>query len=129
MHRWHNSAPTRWRERRDSHRAWQRGNNENTYGLLQQYLPKGTDVSGFNQIKFGTIAWQINTRPRKSLDWKYPTELLMPKSTFFVIINSLHFGLETIKLSYHTIGSQCNYYSSGVDVRHFESGGVGVGRI
>jgi transposase, IS30 family len=61
---------------------WERGIMENTNGLLRQYLPKGTDLSGFSQQQLDDIAWTLNTRIRKSLGWKAPAELFLPEGAF-----------------------------------------------
>ena len=63
--------------------SWERGLNENTHGLLRQYFPKGSDLSGFSQADLNAVAWQLNTLPRKSLGFKYPAELFMPESFGF----------------------------------------------
>lgn len=58
----------------DPHSPWQRGSNENTNGLLRQYMPKGTNLAAFSAKDLVRIQRSLNRRPRKTLGYMTPSE-------------------------------------------------------
>ncbi len=60
----------------DAHSPWQRGSNENTNGLLRDYFPKGIDLAHISPEELQRVADELNDRPRKTLGWARPTDLI-----------------------------------------------------
>jgi IS30 family transposase len=60
----------------DPRSPWQRGSNENTNGLLRQYLPPATNLTDHNQAQLDAIALRLNTRPRMTLGYQTPAAKL-----------------------------------------------------
>ena len=67
----------------DPHAPWPRGSNENTNGLLRQFMPKGTDLSDASQTWLNDIANLMNNRPRKTLGWRTPAEAMADEIATF----------------------------------------------
>jgi IS30 family transposase len=71
---------------------WQRPTNENTNGLLRQYFPKEVDLSGYSQRHLTQVAEGLNNRPRKSLGFRTPAEVMVRK------IRELNAGVLHVKI-------------------------------
>jgi IS30 family transposase len=59
------------------HHSWERGTNENTNGLIRQYLPKGQSMTSLTQSRCDPIAHHLNNRPRKRHGYKTPNECFL----------------------------------------------------
>ena len=60
----------------DPKSPWQRGTNENTNGLLRQYFPRLTNLSGYSEGYLDSVARELNERPRQTLGWMTPSQRL-----------------------------------------------------
>ena len=60
----------------DPRSPWQRGSNENTNGLLRQYLPRKSRLGDRTQLQLDAIADDLNRRPRQTLGWMTPSQTL-----------------------------------------------------
>lgn len=61
----------------DPYSSWQRGANENTNGLLRQYLPKGSDLRLISGEQLASIVKKFNNRPRKRFNYLTPHEVFL----------------------------------------------------
>jgi len=64
----------------DPHAPWQRGTNENTNGLLREYLPKSFDIAKCSDADIALFVDKLNKRPRKCLGWKTPCEVFFQQT-------------------------------------------------
>ena len=63
----------------DPHAPWQRGTNENTNGLIREYLPKSKEMDTVDDTTIYRMVEKLNSRPRKCLGWKTPCEVFFNK--------------------------------------------------
>ncbi|MFD1417527.1 IS30 family transposase [Companilactobacillus keshanensis] len=63
----------------DPHSPWQRGSNENTNGLIREYIPKGYDISTLSDEYIEHVVSEINSRPRKIFNWQSASEVYLMK--------------------------------------------------
>jgi IS30 family transposase len=80
------SKPTRGRRRTSAAKRTWRGSNENTNGLLRQFLPKGIDLSTASQEYLNHVAMLMNTRPRQTLGWKTPADVMDAEIAEFKVL-------------------------------------------
>ena len=77
------APPGRFLRNRLPGNAWQRGSNENTNGLLRQFMPRGADLSDATQTRLNDVTNLMNTRPRRTLGWRTSTDAMLNEIAAF----------------------------------------------
>lgn len=65
--------------------SWERGTNENTNGLVRQYLPKKKTMKGLTEARVRELEARLNSRPRKCLGWRTPAEIYLRRTAGWVL--------------------------------------------
>lgn len=79
--------------------AWERGANENTNGLIRQYLPKRTSMKAVTQARCNAIAASLNNRPRKRYRFRTPLEQLQKQ---YVVGFDHRYASQTVRVALQT---------------------------
>lgn len=73
--------------------SWEKGTCENTIGLVRQFLPKKTDFNNISHQQLKEIEWAINNRPRKTLNWRTPYEVMFNKKLHLTLESRAFYSL------------------------------------